>query len=91
MMWVSSLVGYTPKFDLVYSNEPLTRRLFTEAGYKVKALRFFERKQYSSTLIREKMLKNEGWEELVPKSVAAFIREIDGINRIQDLTRSDKL
>lgn len=91
MMWVSSLVGYTPKFDLVYSNEPLTRRLFTEAGYKVKALRFFERKQYSSTLIREKMLKNEGWEELVPKSVAVFIREIDGINRIQDLTRSDKL
>ena len=91
MMWVSSLVGYTPKFDLVYSNEPLTRRLFTEAGYKVKALRFFERKQYSSTLIREKMLKNEGWEELVPKGVAAFIREIDGINRIQDLTRSDKL
>jgi nicotinamide-nucleotide adenylyltransferase len=91
MMWVSSLVGYTPKFDLVYSNEPLRRRLFTEAGYKVKALRFFERKQYSSTLIREKMLRNEGWEELVPKSVAAFIREIDGINRIQDLTRSDKL
>ncbi len=91
MMWVSSLVGYTPKFDLVYSNEPLTRRLFIEAGYKVKALRFFERKQYSSTLIREKMLKNEGWEELVPKSVAVFIREIDGINRIQDLTRSDKL
>ena len=91
MMWVSSLVGYTPKFDLVYSNEPLTRRLFTEAGYKVKALRFFERKQYSSTLIREKMLKNEGWEELVPKSVAVFIREIDGINRIQDLTGSDKL
>ncbi len=91
MMWVSSLVGYTPKFDLVYSNEPLTRRLFTEAGYKVKALRFFERKQYSSTLIREKMLKNEGWKELVPKSVAAFIRGIDGINRIQDLTRSDKL
>jgi nicotinamide-nucleotide adenylyltransferase len=91
MMWVSSLVGFTPKFDFVYSNEPLTRRLFMEAGYKVKAIRFFERKQYSSTLIREKMRKNEGWEELVPKSVAAFIREIDGINRIQDLTRSDKL
>ena len=91
MMWVSSLVGFTPKFDFVYSNEPLTRRLFMEAGYEVKAIRFFERKQYSSTLIREKMLKNEGWEELVPKSVAAFIREIDGINRIQDLTRSDKL
>jgi nicotinamide-nucleotide adenylyltransferase len=90
MMWVSSVVGYTPKFDIVYSNEPLTRRLFSEAGYKVKAIHFFERKQYSSTLIREKMLRSEGWEKLVPKSVATFIKEIDGINRIQELTKSDE-
>jgi nicotinamide-nucleotide adenylyltransferase len=90
MMWVSSVVGYTPRFDIVYSNEPLTRRLFLEAGCEVKAIPFFERKTFSSTLIRGKMLKGQGWEELVPKSVAAFIREIDGVNRIQDLTKSDE-
>jgi len=90
MMWVSSVVGYTPKFDIVYSNEPLTRRLFLEAGCEVKAIPFFERKTFSSTLIRGKMLKGQGWEELVPKSVAAFIKEIDGVNRIQDLTKSDE-
>jgi len=91
MMWVSALEGYTPRFDVVYSNEPLTRRLFMEAGYKVKAIRFHERKLYSSTEIRERMLKDESWEELVPKSVAAFIKEIDGINRLRDLTKSDKV
>jgi nicotinamide-nucleotide adenylyltransferase len=90
MMWVSSVVGYTPSFDVVYSNEPLTSRLFLEAGYKVKALRLFERKLYSSTLIRDRMLKGQGWEELVPKSVAGFIKEIDGVNRIQDLLKSDE-
>ena len=90
MTWVSSVVGYTPKFDIVYSNEPLTRRLFLEAGYEVKAIRFFERKLYSSTLIRDRMLRSQGWEELVPKSVAAFIKEMGGINRIQDLAKSDK-
>jgi nicotinamide-nucleotide adenylyltransferase len=91
MLWVSSVVGYTPRFDVAFSNEPLTRRLFMEAGFKVKPIRFFERKEYSSTLIREKMLKNEDWEKLVPKSVGVFIKQIDGINRIQDLTKSDKL
>lgn len=91
MMWVSSIAGYTPKFKVVYSNEPLTSRLFLEAGYKVKSIRLFERKLYSSTLIRERMFKNQSWEELVPKSVAAFIKEIDGLNRIQDLTKSDKV
>ncbi|HYB68725.1 MAG TPA: nicotinamide-nucleotide adenylyltransferase [Candidatus Acidoferrales bacterium] len=91
MMWVSSLEGYTPRFDVVYSNEPLTRRLFTEAGYKVKPIRFFDRKVYSSTEIRERMVKDENWEKLVPKSVAAFIKEIDGINRLKDLSKSDKV
>jgi len=90
MLWVSALEGYTPKFDVVYSNEPLTRRLFTEAGYKVKGIRFFERKVYSSTDIRAKMVKGESWEKLVPKSVATFITEIDGVNRLSDLAKSDK-
>jgi len=90
MMWVSSVEGYTPEFDVVYSNEPLTRRLFTESGYKVKPIRFFERKEYSSTEIREKMVKDQDWEKLVPKSVVAFIKEIDGINRLKDLTKTDK-
>jgi len=91
MMWVSAVEGYTPKFDVVYSNEPLTRRLFMEAGYKVKAIRFHERKLYSSTEIRERILKDESWEKLVPKSVIAFIKEIDGVNRLRDLTKSDKV
>lgn len=90
MLWVSALEGYTPKFDVVYSNEPLTRRLFIEAGYKVKGIRFFERKVYSSTDIRAKMINGESWKRLVPKSVAAFITEIDGVNRLIDLTKSDK-
>ena len=91
MMWVSALEGYTPSFSVVYSNEPLTRRLFIEAGYKVTPIRFHERKLYSSTEIRERMLTGKSWEKLVPKSVAAFIKEIDGVNRLRDLTKSDKM
>jgi nicotinamide-nucleotide adenylyltransferase len=91
MLWVAALEGYTPKFEIVYSNEPLTRRLFTEAGYKVKGIPFFERKVYSSTDVRTKMIKSEEWKKLVPKSVAAFITEIDGVNRLTDLTKSDKI
>jgi nicotinamide-nucleotide adenylyltransferase len=90
MLWVSALEGYTPKFDVVYSNEPLTRRLFIEAGYEVKGIRFFERKTYSSTQIRAEMVNGENWKKLVPKSVAAFITKIDGVNRLRDLNRSDK-
>ena len=91
MLWVSALEGYTPRFNVVYSNEPLTRRLFTEAGYRVKSVRFFERKIFTSTLVRERMLKDQNWTTLVPKSVAEFINEIDGVNRFRDLNRTDKI
>lgn len=91
MLWVAALEGYTPRFNVVYSNEPLTRRLFMEAGYKVKRIKFFDRKDFNSTLVREKMLRDDSWTTLVPKSVAEFIREIDGVNRLRDLMRTDKV
>lgn len=92
MMWVSEVEGYTPKFQIVYSNEPLTRRLFIEAGYKVKGLPYYDRHVYSSTLIRQKMLQqDEIWRTLVPKNVAEFITKIDGINRLRDLNQTDKI
>ncbi len=91
MLWVSAVEGYTPRFEVVYSNEPLTHRLFMEAGYKVVKIPYFDREQYSSTVVREKMLKNENWASLVPKSVEEFILEIDGVNRLKDLARTDRV
>lgn len=91
MMWVSAVEGYTPQFQIVYSNEALTKRLFMEAGYKIKGIPFFERQFYSSTLVREKMLIGDSWKKLVPKSVMDFIEQIDGVNRLRDLSSTDKL
>jgi len=91
MMWVAEVRGYTPKFEYVYSNEPLTRRLFVEAGFPVKSIPYKKRRLYLATEIRERMLENKSWTELVPKSVAKYIKEIDGINRLQDLAKTDKI
>lgn len=89
MLWVSQIVGYSPKFELVYTNEPLTRRLFIEAGFKVEPVPFIKRRIYSATEIRKRMLNEKNWEELVPQSVVHFIKEIDGVARLRDLTKTD--
>ncbi|MFA5572922.1 MAG: nicotinamide-nucleotide adenylyltransferase, partial [Candidatus Bathyarchaeia archaeon] len=60
-------------------------------GYKVNDLPLFDRKVYISTLIRENMIKNKNWTTLVPKAVATFIDEIDGVNRLKDLAQSDRI
>ncbi|HEC95998.1 MAG TPA: nicotinamide-nucleotide adenylyltransferase, partial [Euryarchaeota archaeon] len=37
-LWVRHVCNIVPKFDVVYSNEPLTVRLFKEEGFLVKSL-----------------------------------------------------
>ena len=90
-LWVSQIVGYSPKFDVVYANEPLTHRLFTEAGFKVEPMPFIKREFYSATEIRKRMLTGKEWEKLVPAAVAKFIKEIDGDVRLRDLNKTDKV
>jgi len=89
MTWVAQVLGYTPKFSVVYTNEPLTRRLFIEAGYDVKPVPFYRREVYSATEIRKRMLNGKNWEELLPSSVVKFIKEIDGVKRLRDLAKTD--
>lgn len=90
-LWVSQVRSLTPRFEVVFSNEPLTRTLFREAGYVVEAIPFFSRTEYSATEVRRRMVEGEEWEPLVPSTVAKYIEEIDGIARIKALTKSDKL
>ncbi|MEM2751048.1 MAG: nicotinamide-nucleotide adenylyltransferase [Nitrososphaerales archaeon] len=88
-IWVSQVLSYAPKFEVVFSNEPLTKRLFKEAGFRVEPITFIKRKIFSATEIRKRMLSGENWEELVPKSVANFINEIRGVERIIELSKKD--
>ena len=90
-LWVSQIVGYAPKFDVAFANEPLTRRLFVEAGFTVEPMPFIKREIYLATEIRKRMLTGEDWEKLVPDSVAEFIKEIDGVTRLRDLNKTDTL
>lgn len=89
-IWVSHICSYVPKFDIVYSNEPLTRRLFIEGGFKVEHIPFFKRSLCSATEIRKRILEDVSWETLLPKSVTDYIREIHGVERLQDLAKTDK-
>jgi len=88
-LWVSQIVGYSPKFDVVYANEPVTSRLFMEAGFRVESMPFIKREVYLATEIRKRMLAGENWKELVPSSVAEFIEEIDGAVRLRQLNKTD--
>jgi nicotinamide-nucleotide adenylyltransferase len=87
--WVPFVVSQTPKFDIVFTNEGLTSRLFKEREYKVERIPFLQRDDYSATEIRKRILKGKNCESLVPNSVAELLVKIDGIERIRELAMSD--
>lgn len=89
-VWASHLRSMVPRFDAVYSNNPLVIQLMTEAGIEIRRSPMYQREQYSGTAIRKLMMENGEWSLLVPDSVADFIREIGGVSRLIDVSKSDR-
>lgn len=90
-IWVAQVVAYTPKFDVVFTNDALCRQLFQEAGFRVEGIPYLDRKKLYATNVRNRILNGESWEALVPPSVAKYIAHIGGIDRIRNLARTDKI
>jgi len=88
-IWVSHVLAYTPRFDVVFTNEPLTARLFKEAGFEVRPIPFLEREKYCATEVRRRVLNSGDWEELVPPAVARLMKERGWLERMVELARTD--
>ena len=86
-VWVAHVESLVPPIDIVYTNNPLTKRLFSERGYTVKSPELYDRNKYSGTKIRQMIIQGEDWTTLVPTSVMKIIADIDGIKRLQELVQ----
>ena len=90
-LWVPLVELLVPSFEVVFSNEPLTRRLFKERGYHVEEIPFLRRELYSGEEFRRRVLSGENWTEIVTESVAHFLKEKGLLQRIVELSKSDKV
>lgn len=87
--WASYLKSSLPSFDVVYSGNEYVQMLLADSGIKVISPKFLQREKYNATKIRKMMINNENWESSVPISVAKIIQKINGINRLQVISKSD--
>jgi len=88
-IWVSHVRTLVPPFDVVVSNNPLTRRLFSEYGYQVQAPKRYSREVFMGSYIRDQMLSGGEWTNLVPACIVRIIEELDGVGRLNELSVSD--
>jgi nicotinamide-nucleotide adenylyltransferase len=87
-MWVTWVALFVGHVDAVFSNEPVTVRVFKEKGYKVEPIPLYHPEIYSSSEIRRRMQADGNWKDCVPKSVAAYIDSINGVARLKDLSKT---
>ncbi len=89
-MWVAHVESLTPPFERVYTNNPLVRRLFYEKNYEVLSSPMFNRNEWTGTKIRNKMINVQDWKSAVPETVYNIINDLDGVNRLKDLSKTDE-
>jgi nicotinamide-nucleotide adenylyltransferase len=88
-IWVSTVVSLVPRFDVVFTNDSLTYLLFKEKGFKVIAVPYKNRKEYSATNVRNSILERKDWKKLVPPEVARLVVDFRGEERVRMLMSKD--
>ncbi len=88
-VWVSTVMSLVPRFDVVFTNDSLTFLLFKERGFKVVAVPYKNRKEYSATNVRNSILERKDWKKLVPPEVAKLVIEFNGVERVTALMSKD--
>ncbi|MGA1873375.1 MAG: nicotinamide-nucleotide adenylyltransferase [Thermoplasmatota archaeon] len=89
-IWVDHVVSLVPLFEVVFSNNPLTSRLFCDEGFRVKSTKIVDRKHFSGTAIRNVMSGGGDWKKYVPRSTAEVIEFYGWDKRMDDIGNGDQ-
>ena len=84
-LWTKQIELLTPRFQAVFSNDPLTNILFKERGVRLIEPHLSHRKLLSATEIRSRIVRGKTWEKLVTPQTVKVIQDVDGIRRIKTL------
>ncbi len=87
-LWTKMVKMLIPKFEIVFSNDPLTLKLFEEENIPTKEVPLERRKRLMATEIRRRILTGDSWKELVPEPVYDLIKEFNGEERIIEINRT---
>ncbi|MGB7635219.1 MAG: nicotinamide-nucleotide adenylyltransferase [Nitrososphaeraceae archaeon] len=85
--WFEGIRSVIPKVTTVYSGNQFVKLLLPE-DVKVRSPTFVKNRIFNGTRIRNLIVRNGNWQDLVPSPVARFIKEIDGISRLKKLKKT---
>ena len=83
--WIEHIDSLVPKFDVIFTNDDFTQELYSKRGIQAISVPFKERTTLSGTNIREKILSDQNWQELVPEGTKRILFNINAKKRLEIL------
>ena len=83
--WAFHVDSIVPKYDLVFTNDEFTQILFEKHKSKVVPVPLKEREKFSGTNVRQLILDDKNWQDLVPKGAQKVLEKIKAKERLKNL------
>jgi len=83
--WIELIDTIVPKFDIIFTNDELTKYLYSKKKVKVISIPFLQRDILSGTNIRDRIQTDQKWEDLVPEGTRNFLNRINVKDRLKIL------
>lgn len=88
-LWSEYIIKNLPKFDVLYSGNPWTKKAFSNTGVTIKSLE--KNIIISATIIRDKIRNKEKIDHLVPTEVKKYLEEIELSSWLSDIEKTIKI
>ena len=83
--WIELIDTLVPKFDIVFTNDELTRHLYSKRDVEVLPIPFVKRDILSGTNIRDMIISDQTWEDFVPEGTKIFLSKTSAKQRLKNL------
>jgi len=83
--WIELIATLVPKFDIIFTNDELTRHLYSKRDVEVLSIPFVNRDILSGTNIRDMIISDQKWEDLVPEGTKKFLYKTSAKQRLKNL------
>jgi nicotinamide-nucleotide adenylyltransferase len=83
--WIEKIDTIVPKFDIVFSNDELTKHLYSKRTLEIISIPFLKRDVLSGTNIRDLIISDQKWDNLVPEGTKNFLINNTAKERLKNL------
>ena len=83
--WTFEIDKIVPKYDIIFTNDEFTKTLFEKREMNVVPVELKDREKFSGTNIRELIVDDKNWQDLVPRGTKKVLDKIDAKERLKNL------